>query len=127
MNDGSFRSALDEHLAALQERDIVRFAATLGEQVMVVDGAGRLLEGREVVVRSHADWFASPDRWTFRYSVRNIRDFGCAAFALIEVAYQQSSAAAPVEFLLLLVFERTPGGAWRFVYDQNTPLVSRSD
>ena len=33
----------------------------------------------------------------------------------------------PARFLLSLVFERDAGGAFTFVYDQNTPLPRLSD
>jgi uncharacterized protein (TIGR02246 family) len=122
MSEPSFNAALHEHLSALQARDIERFAATLGADVTVVDGTGRVMEGRAAVVKSHAEWFGSRDSWTFDYRLRSAREFGGAGLALIDVTYRQSPAGAPVLFLLSLLFERTDDGSWRFVYDQNTPL-----
>jgi uncharacterized protein (TIGR02246 family) len=124
MNPDEFEDALIEHLAALQARDVERFAATLGDDVTVVDGRGAVTSGREAVLHSHAEWFASPDAWSFDYAVRLSRDCGTAAFALIDVTYQQTADAEPARFLLSLFFEREPGGAWKFVYDQNTPLAA---
>jgi uncharacterized protein (TIGR02246 family) len=117
----TFREALDEHLSALQARDFERFAATVGDDVSVVDGRGAIVESRAEILRSHAEWFASPDRWRFEYGIRRLRTFTGAGLALIDVTYRQTPSADPVRFLLALVFERTAGGEWRFVYDQNTP------
>ena len=59
----SLQAALEEHLSALCARDAERFAATLGDDVTVIDGRGTITRGTERVVRSHADWFASPNAW----------------------------------------------------------------
>jgi ketosteroid isomerase-like protein len=118
----SFRAALDEHLSALQARDVGRFAATLGDGVVVVDGAGTITRGTAEVLRSHAEWFAMPDPWTFDYDVVLTRETASAGFALIDVTYRHTAQAEPARFLLSLVFERDAEGAFKFVYDQNTPL-----
>jgi uncharacterized protein (TIGR02246 family) len=116
----TFRRALDEHLGAIQSKDLVRFASTLGDNVTVVDGAGRITQGTDRVLRSHAAWFADPDPWTFAYDVMYLRDLGTAGLALIDVTYHQRPEAPPSRFLLSLVFVRESDGTWRFVYDQNT-------
>ena len=122
MSAVTLADALVEHLGALQARDLERFAATLGQDVMVVDGRGTIREGRETVLAAHADWFASPDRWRFDYVVRRMYDSENAGLALIEVTYHQTPDAAEQRFLLALYFARDDGGSWRFLYDQNTPL-----
>jgi uncharacterized protein (TIGR02246 family) len=119
----TFREALDEHLAALQARDVERFAATLGDDVAVVDGKGAITRGTEAVLASHAAWFDAPDAWRFDYEIVLTRELGSAAFALIDVTYRNTPQSAPARFLLSLVFERDPAGAWKFVYDQNTTLT----
>lgn len=118
----AFRAALEEHLAALQARDAKRFAATLGEDVIVVDGSGKMLRGTGAVLASHAEWFAVPERWTFDYELRAVRETDGVALALIDVTYRHTPDATPSRFLLSLVFERGADGRYRFVYDQNTPL-----
>ncbi len=116
----AFRAALDEHLGALQARDAGRFAATLGEDVAVVDGAGRITCGTDAVLRLHAEWFASPDPWRFDYEVVLTRETPSSGLAVIDVTYRQTPEDAPARFLLSLVFERDPAGTFTFVYDQNT-------
>jgi ketosteroid isomerase-like protein len=117
---GTLRAALDEHLGALRAKDAARFAATLGADVAVVDGKGRVTRGTEAVLRSHAEWFAAPEPWTFDYEVVLARE--AAGLALVDVTYRHTPDAAPARFLLSLVFERDAAGGWKFVYDQNTPL-----
>jgi ketosteroid isomerase-like protein len=119
---GSFREALDEHLSALRAKDIRRFSATLGDDVSVVDGAGRITRGTDAVLRPHAEWFAAREPWTFEYALVCTREGSGMAFALIDVTYRDAPAAPLARFLLSLVFERGPDGAWKFVYDQNTSL-----
>jgi uncharacterized protein (TIGR02246 family) len=119
-----FRAALAEHLGALEAKDAARFATTLGRDVVVVDGRGNRTSGTERVLQSHVDWFALPE-WTFDYDVIFTRTFDGAALALIEVVYRHTPLAEPANFLLSLVFERDGEGAWKFVYDQNTPLPTR--
>ena len=118
-----FSAALDEHLRALQARDIARFRATLAADCVVIDGRGAITEGRDMIAHAHADWFASPDAWTFDYTVRFTREFDGAGLALIDVTYRQRPADAPSHFLLSLFFARDAAGEWRFVYDQNTALA----
>ena len=118
----AFRAALDEHLAAIQARDAARFAATLGDDVIVVDGAGNVVRGTDAVLASHAAWFAIPERWSFAYEVRAVRESEGLGLALLDVTYRHTAESAPSRFLLSLVFERDRNGRYRFVYDQNTPL-----
>ena len=117
---GTLRAALDEHLGALRAKDAARFAATLGDDVVVVDGKGTIARGTDTVLRSHAEWFGAREPWTFDYEVVMARE--TAGLALVEVIYRHTPDAAPARFLLSLVFECTADGGWKFVYDQNTPL-----
>ncbi|HYZ15930.1 MAG TPA: nuclear transport factor 2 family protein [Candidatus Acidoferrum sp.] len=119
---GTFREALDEHLSALRAKDVRRFAATLGEGVTVIDGAGKITRGTDAVLHSHAEWFAAREPWTFEYELLFRREAAGMAYAVIEVTYRDAPGAPPARFVLSLVFERDAEGAWKFVYDQNTPL-----
>jgi ketosteroid isomerase-like protein len=122
----SFADGLREHLDALRARDAARFGATLGSDVTVVDGGGTIARGRDAVLRSHAEWFASSDDWSFDYDVIFSRELGGAGLALIDVTYRQTPSADPARFLLSLLFARDENGAWKFVYDQNTPRASKA-
>jgi len=117
-----FRDALGEHLGALRARDAERFGATLGDDVVVVDGTGAVKRGTAEVLRSHAEWFSMPDPWTFDYEIVLTRETPGSGLALLDVTYRHTPDAEPARFLLSLVFERDAAGAFKFVYDQNTPL-----
>jgi uncharacterized protein (TIGR02246 family) len=117
-----FSEGLHEHLDALQAKDLARFAATLGDDVTVIDGRGGRTHGTASVLQSHAEWFAAAEPWTFEYGVIFTRVFDGAALALIDVTYRHTPDTVPARFVLSLVFARDAAGSWKFVYDQNTPL-----
>lgn len=122
---GTFHDALEEHLNALQAKDVERFGNTLGDDVIVVDGKGALVRGTDAVCTSHAEWFRMADPWRFNYDVVFTRELGASAgLALLDVTYRHTPDAQPARFMLSLVFERETSGRWSFVYDQNTPLPS---
>lgn len=111
--------ALDEHLEAIATRDIDRFAATLAaDDVRFVGGDGRIVEGRENVVAAHRDWFMD-DAWTFEPEILWTREEQSAGWALTRVRYREPSAEK--QFLLLFAFIEEDG-AWKVLYDQNTPI-----
>ena len=117
----SFKEALDEHLGALAARDVDRFEATLAADVAVVDGKGTITRGIDAVLRSHAEWFGVPERWSFDYEIVLTRETASSGFALLDVTYRHSPESEPSRFLLSLLFERDADGIFKFVYDQNTP------
>lgn len=118
----TFEAALDDHLEALCARDVNPFAVTLGDDATTIDGSGTITRGTEAVLRSHAEWFAVPERWRFDYDIVFTRETEYSGLALLDVRYRHTPADEPSRFLLSLVFERDATGAFKFVYDQNTPL-----
>jgi len=111
--------ALQEHIDAITERDIDRFAATLAQNdVRFVGGDGRIIEGSENVVAAHRDWFMN-DNWTFEPEILWTREEATAGWALTRVRYSEGGNAR--QFLLLFLFINE-GANWRLVYDQNTPI-----
>jgi ketosteroid isomerase-like protein len=119
----SFLEALTEHLEAISERDIDRFAETLSQDVRLVGGDGRIVEGRENVIAAHSDWFGD-DRWRFEPEILWMREEGSAGWALTRVQYTEGDVARL--FLLLFLFVREEG-SWKLVYDQNTGIDTRPD
>lgn len=116
----SLLEALEEHLEAISERDIDRFAATLAtNDVRFVGGDGRIIEGRENVVAAHRDWFMA-EGWRFQPEILWTREEAGAAWALTRVTYTENGATRM--FLLLFLFVDEDGN-WRLVYDQNTPIT----
>ena len=119
----TFASALDEHLAALQARDITRFAATLvhRDDVQTVGPDGRVTQGFEAVVDAHAAWFADSADWRFTARERWRHVTSDTGLVLLEVDYRHAPEAEAIRFLLLLAFV-CENGSWRMLFDQNTPL-----
>jgi ketosteroid isomerase-like protein len=116
----SLLEALEEHLEAIAERDIDRFAATLAaDDVRFVGGNGSIIDGRESVIAAHRDWFMS-DGWQFDPEILWTREENGAAWALTRVEYRENGAER--RFLLLFLFVDEDGN-WRIVYDQNTPIT----
>lgn len=119
MRTASFLEALDEHLEAINERDIDRFAATLAQNdVRFVGGDGRIIEGRENAIAAHRDWFLD-DTWVFEPELLWTREEAGAAWALTRITYREPGGER--QFLLLFLFAQE-NGEWRLVYDQNTAI-----
>lgn len=116
-----FLAALNEHIRAIQARDLARFAATVtgGDDVRLIGPGGSQLIGREAILGAHRDWFAS-GAFTFRPRVVWHRETEEMGLALLDVEYADPGGM-PTRFLLSLVFVREADGAFRLVYDQNTP------
>ncbi len=115
----SVLEAFEEHLDAMAERDIDRFAATLAkEDVRFVGADGLVIEGRENVVAAHREWFMD-DRWTFQPEILWTREEPGAAWVLTRVTYREPDTTR--QFLLMFLFVQEHG-EWRLVYDQNTPI-----
>jgi len=118
--DPTFLEALTEHLDALSMRDLDRFAATLAaDEVRLVGGEGGEIEGRENVIAAHREWFMD-DTWIFSPELVWTHEESGAAWALARVTYTERSGKKL--FWLLLLFIREDG-AWKLVYDQNTPIA----
>jgi uncharacterized protein (TIGR02246 family) len=119
MRTETFLEAFEEHIDAIRERDIDRFAATLArDDVRFAGGDGRIIEGRDNAVAAHREWFMN-DTWTFEPELLWTREEAGAAWALTRVTYREAGSSK--QFLLLFLFVQEDG-EWRLVYDQNTPI-----
>ncbi|GAC1307509.1 MAG: hypothetical protein NVS2B3_14280 [Vulcanimicrobiaceae bacterium] len=118
-----FQAGLMEHLAALEARDIERFAATLSRDpaARVVAPDGTQTVGYEAIREAHRGWFASEAAWTFEPTVVFSRSEGDLGFGLLDVRYAEGAVAT--RFMLGVVFVREVG-TWRLLYDQNTPVAA---
>lgn len=109
------------HLAAVADRDLTTFAATIDDSVTVVLPHGRMLSGRAEVEEFHRDWFADPD-WTLKPTVIRSDTLGDTGIVVCDVEYGDLDAQGEPyakKYLLSLVFHRGADG-WRLVHDQNT-------
>lgn len=117
----SFLEALTEHLDAIAERDLDRFAATLSQDdVRLVGGDGRIIEGRDNAIAAHREWFMN-GQWRFAPEILWLREEADAGWALTRITYTDGDASRL--FLLLFLFVRE-ADAWKLVYDQNTGIAA---
>ncbi|MDQ2865230.1 MAG: nuclear transport factor 2 family protein [Candidatus Eremiobacteraeota bacterium] len=117
----AFGDSLRDHLDAIAERDLVRFAKTVHRDVALVGPAGSVLRGYDAAIAAHRDWF-SEDGWTFSPEILWTNQRDDCGWALTSVTYSTLSGALS-RFLLFLLFVRGETG-WQLIYDQNTPLSS---
>jgi uncharacterized protein (TIGR02246 family) len=116
-----FTEAVERHLAAVGQRDLDGFLATVHDDVSVVLANGRLVEGRTAVAEFHREWFADPD-WSWQLSPVRRSTAGDTAVALYQVAYHdldQHGQPYELHYLLSLAFTRQ-AGTWLLLHDQNT-------
>ncbi|WP_336206965.1 YybH family protein [Nonomuraea sp. LPB2021202275-12-8] len=85
-------STLDAHLAAIAQRDLKAYAATLHDDVVVVLPSGRLLEGRQAVEDFHRDWFADLD-WSQEMRQVSLVEAAGTVVALFEADYRDVDEA----------------------------------
>ncbi|MBC5798533.1 MAG: nuclear transport factor 2 family protein [Candidatus Eremiobacteraeota bacterium] len=115
-----FQDGLRAHLAAIDARNIERFAATISRnpdaRAIAPDGTATV--GYDAIVAAHRAWFASEARWTFDPHIVLMRASETLGFALCDVDYREG--ASQRRFLLSLLFTYDDG-AWKLFYDQNTP------
>ncbi len=117
------RSAVDRHLAAIADRDLDGYAASVHEDVLVVLPTGTRFDGKAAVVEFHRDFFADPD-WSQDMAEVRFVEAGDTVSTLYEATYRDvDGTGAPIltRFLVGLVFVRTDG-VWLLLHDQCTPL-----
>jgi uncharacterized protein (TIGR02246 family) len=118
------RSAVARHLAAIADRDLAAYAATVHDDVLVVLPTGARLDGRAAVLDFHRDFFADPDWSQEMVEVRFVATDDTIS-TLHEATYRDiDGAGEPVlkRFLVGLVFTQKDT-EWLLLHDQCTPLA----
>ncbi|GAA0581951.1 hypothetical protein GCM10010172_78750 [Paractinoplanes ferrugineus] len=118
-----FAQAVDRHLAAVTERDLETYLASVHEDVTLVMLNGRVVRGRREVGAFHENWFVDPD-WSWQLSKQHSSESGDTGIALFTVDYHDvdhSGKPYSMRYLLGLTFARTDG-TWLLLHDQNTPV-----
>lgn len=120
----TFRQALDQHLSAIQRRDLQAFAETVAEDdIVLITADGRLVRSAREMLDMHRDWFAMPG-WTLDATPVEVHEAPGMGVAVLHLVYREPRDPAPPlrqESYLTLVF-REQGGRWVMVQDQNTPI-----
>jgi uncharacterized protein (TIGR02246 family) len=118
------RSAVARHLAAIADRDLPAYAATLHDDVLVVLPTGAQLHGRAAVVDFHRDFFADLD-WSQELAEVRFVATDDTISTLHEATYRDvDRVGEPVlkRFLVGLVFTQNDG-EWLLLHDQCTQLL----
>lgn len=110
--------ALEEHLAALERKDLDAYAATLADEVVLILPNGTLVDGKAAMVEFHREMFAD-DGWTQERTVRRVIDKGNTGWVLIEYRWITAESQTRAYFTLTYALV---DGRWLVVADQNTRL-----
>lgn len=118
--------ALEEHLSALERKDLDAYAATLADEVVLILPDGTVLDGKAAVVELHREMFAD-DSWTQERTVRRVLSAGSTGWVLIEYRFVVVDGDGTVVSDSRAYFTLTYAlvdGRWLVVADQNTRLPS---
>lgn len=119
-----FEAALTQHFAAIQNRDLPQYTATIteNESLPLIFPDGTLIATRAGVIDFHNEWFADPN-WQMDIDRVNTIIGSDMAIATVKTAYRDTPDGADRYAYLALVF-KLEGGEWRLVHDQNTRITN---
>jgi ketosteroid isomerase-like protein len=117
-----FDEALQQHFAAISNRDIEAFKShlTRGETLYTVVQNGHVFTTPSETIEIHRQWFQDPN-WIWEGTVVHKVAGEDVAMALVKYQYRPNAAAAAFSTWLTYVFQLQEG-QWRIVHDQNTAL-----
>ncbi|MEX1230001.1 MAG: nuclear transport factor 2 family protein [Planctomycetaceae bacterium] len=117
-----FDFALQQHFAAISNRDIEAFKShlTRGETLYTIVQNGHAFTTPPELIDIHEQWFKDPN-WIWEGSVVHKVVGEDMAMALVKYQYRAKADDEPFSTWLLYVFQLQEG-EWRIVHDQNTAL-----
>ena len=117
-----FDTALQQHFAAIANRDIEAFKShlTRDKTLYTIVQNGHAFTTPAETVALHEQWFKDP-KWIWQGSVVHTIVGEDMAMALIKYQYRAKAEDAPFSTRLTYVF-KLQEGQWRIVHDQNTAL-----
>lgn len=117
-----FDTALQQHFAAIANRDIEAFKShlTRGDTLYTIVQNGHAFTTPAETIEIHKQWFADPN-WIWEGAVVHKVVGEDMAMALIKYHYRPTADAVPFTTWLTYVFQLQQG-QWRIVHDQNTAL-----
>lgn len=120
----TFLDALNDHLNAIQQRNIKALEPTVAENVTVIDPNGTRSDGKKEFMLFHTNWFAQPN-WKRNDTILTKSVSDSIGYTLIQYQYIQNDTSGNIEFELhayqILIFENSDAG-WQLVFDQNTAI-----
>ena len=119
-----FRTALEKHLNAVQNRDLDTLVDTLttSDDLQVIFPDGSRTIGTQAVIDFHLEWFKDKN-WIWTPTIDRIVEGGEQSTALVKYTYQSNSADSKRTYWLVLVFQ-LENGSWRLIHDQNTNILN---
>lgn len=117
-----FDTALQNHFAAIANRDIEVFKSHLGKDEMLytIVQNGHAFTTRSENIALHEQWFKDPS-WIWEGSVVHKVVGEDMAMALVKYQYRPKPKSNPVDTWLTYVFQ-LQDGHWRIIHDHNTAL-----
>ena len=117
-----FDTALQQHFAAISNRDIEAFKShlTRDDKLYTIVQNGHAFTTPSETIALHEQWFKDPN-WIWEGSVVHKVVGEDVAMALVKYQYRTKADAAPTSTWLTYVFQLQEG-QWRIVHDQNTAL-----
>jgi ketosteroid isomerase-like protein len=123
-NMPTFLDALNEHLNAIQQRNIKALEPTVAENVTVIDPNGARSDGKKEFLHFHTNWFAQSN-WQRNDTILTTSVSDSIGHTLIQYQYIQNDTAGNIEFQLhayqILIFKNSDAG-WQLIFDQNTAI-----
>lgn len=117
-----FNQALERHMLAIVQKDIVSFADTIHmTNITLILPNGRLVQNREEFIQFNQDWFSDQD-WKISYDVVKSQVSKEMSFAVLLIHYDDLDAEGKAyhqDYYLHLVFVKE-NSEWLLTYDQNT-------
>ncbi|MGC2166490.1 MAG: nuclear transport factor 2 family protein [Gallionella sp.] len=117
-----FDKAIQEHFAAISNRDIEAFKShlTQGQTLYTIVQNGHAFTTPAETTAIHEQWFKDPD-WVWEGTVVHKVVGEEMAMVLVKYQYRTTPEDAPITTWLTYVFQLQEG-QWRIVHDQNTAL-----
>lgn len=115
-------TALQEHFAAISNRDLDAFQShlTRGDTLYTIVQNGHAFTTPAEIIEIHKQWFKDPN-WVWEGSVVHKVVGEDVAMALVKYQYRPKADDSPLSTWLTYVFQ-LEDNQWRIVLDHNTAL-----
>lgn len=118
----NFIETLDEHLEAIQTRNLEAFIKTVClDEIVLILPTGTFIQSGEEFLEMHRGWFGDLD-WEMKAKVIHTIETEELCSALLDVQYRDLDEIGQViemSYFLHLIFKEKEG-KWLLVHDQNT-------
>lgn len=123
----SFDDAVEQHLTALDNRDLNSYLGTLPERQkqLVILPDGTTWSTLEEITLAHQQWFLD-ETWVFNRKLRHRSLTANWGIAVYEVSVDRPDSPGE-PFLLSLMFSPEEDGCWYLQHDQNTLIVNPAE